>query len=174
MKHTLKFTGEFKSLKKQGYEHLKLFANNYKVYRKKLKKSFDIWVWVAQGGYIEINDLYSNTKNFIEAVKSINWAEVEERTFFTSNEPYKRVLVRLNHDDPSKGYKIVNESFDIELIKTLPKKLNMAIASGSNSKKVWAEHEKYHKKIRSEYDREIVVFEDAAKELLAELERIQK
>jgi len=48
----LKFTGKFKELVPLGYTFHKLFANNYRVYRKN-----DIWIWVSRRE-IMIKDLF--------------------------------------------------------------------------------------------------------------------
>lgn len=52
----ISFTGDFKKLKPMGFKFHKLFANNYKVYEKN-----GVWIWVAQGGYVEIDDHYDNS-----------------------------------------------------------------------------------------------------------------
>ena len=52
----IKFTGDFKKLIPMGFTFHKLFASNYKVYEKNR-----VWIWVAQGGYVEIKDLYDNS-----------------------------------------------------------------------------------------------------------------
>lgn len=69
----IKFTGDFKKLIPMGFEFCKLFASNYKVYHKN-----DIWIWVAQGGYVEIKDLYNNSgyvaKMFLDGTYPV-WEE---------------------------------------------------------------------------------------------------
>ena len=52
----IKFTGDFKKLIPMGFKFHKLFANNYKVYEKN-----GVWIWVSQGGYVEIDDHYDNS-----------------------------------------------------------------------------------------------------------------
>jgi len=47
----LKFTGKFKELMPLGYTFHKLFANNYRVYRKD-----NVWIWVMQQE-VQIRDL---------------------------------------------------------------------------------------------------------------------
>ena len=59
----IKFTGDFKQLKPMGFTFHKLFANNYKVYEKD-----DVWVWVANGGYVEIRDLYNLSGYVLKAI----------------------------------------------------------------------------------------------------------
>lgn len=164
----LKFTGNFKKLKAMGYEFQKLYARNYKVYHKQIPRSFRIWIWVANGGYIEIDDLYSNTKSFVETVKSINWNEIKPIVGFTSNEPYKRVYIRFSHEHPERGCQVADHHFDLEVIMSFPEE---------KRKDYYKDKEAYdaaYNKVREYYDREIVVMENSAKELLAELERISK
>lgn len=164
--YMVKFTGKFTNLKKLGYEFHKLYARNYKVYSKKIPKSFDIWVWVGQGGYIEINDFYSNTKNIVDVIKAIKWDEVKEQIGFLSKEPYKRVFVRFNHSHPERGAILSDQSLEIETILSMPKKYR----DNFNAEK----YDIAYKKIRETYDREVVVFEESAKTLLAELKLISK
>lgn len=164
----LKFTGKFTKLKDLGYEFNKLFANNYKVYHKEIPRSFSIWVWVGNGGYIEINDLYSNTKAFVETVKSINWDEIKPIIGFTSNEPYKRVYIRFSHEHPERGCQVADHHFDIDVIMSFPEE---------KRKDCFKDTEAYYaayNKVREYYDREIIVMENSAKKLLAELELISK
>jgi len=48
----LKFTGKFKELVPLGYTFHKLFANNYRVYRKE-----NVWIWVSRRE-VTIKDLF--------------------------------------------------------------------------------------------------------------------
>ena len=164
MELDLKFTGKFTKLKEMGYKLLKLYANNYKVYNKKLDKSFDIWIWVAHGGYIEINDLYSNTKNFIEAIKTINW---EERTSFLGAINYRHMFVRINHSFPERGYLIVDKSLEMEVILSLPE--NVRKSTGEDFS---VHYDKAYAKAHEQFDREVFITEKTCKELLLELEKI--
>ena len=52
----IKFTGDFKKLIPMGFTFHKLYASNYKVYEKS-----KVWIWVAHGGYVEIDDFFSNS-----------------------------------------------------------------------------------------------------------------
>lgn len=63
IKMNIKFTGKFKDLKKMGFTFHKLFADNYKVYEKD-----GIWIWVAEGGYVEIKDLYNLSGYVLKAI----------------------------------------------------------------------------------------------------------
>ncbi len=163
----LKFTGKFPKLKTMGYKLLKLYANNYKVYNKKLEKSFNIWVWVANGGYIEVNDLYSNTKNFIEAIKTINWETVTEQTSFLGAKKYKRMFVRINHSFPERGYLITDKSLELETILSLPEDIRKK--SGED---FFPHYNKAYEKSNEQFDREVRITEETCKELLLELDKI--
>ena len=59
----IKFTGDFKDLIPMGFKFQKLFARNYKVYHKN-----DVWIWVAHGGYVEIDDFYNLSGYIVKAV----------------------------------------------------------------------------------------------------------
>lgn len=59
----IKFIGKFKDLKPMGFTFHKLYARNYKVYEKK-----KIWIWVAHGGYVEIQDFYSLSGYILKAI----------------------------------------------------------------------------------------------------------
>lgn len=163
----LKFTGKFPKLKEMGYKLLKLYANNYKVYNKKLEKSFNIWVWVAHGGYIEINDLYSNTKNFVEAIKTINWETVTEQTSFLGAKKYKRMFVRINHSFPERGYLITDKSLELETILSLPEDARKNLGQDD-----YDLYDKSYAEVHKQFDREIRITEETCKELLLELDKI--
>jgi hypothetical protein len=64
----LHFSVNVKLLIPRGYTFQKLYASNYKTYRKKFR-SFTIWLWV-KGKTIEINDWYTYTNNVIECYKN--------------------------------------------------------------------------------------------------------
>lgn len=59
----IKFTGDFKKLIPMGFTFHKLFARNYRVYEKN-----KVWVWVAQGGYVEISDHYNNSVHIAKKI----------------------------------------------------------------------------------------------------------
>jgi len=59
----IKFTGNFKDLKPMGFKFHKLFANNYKVYNKD-----KVWIWVAEGGYVEIGSYYGLSGYILKAI----------------------------------------------------------------------------------------------------------
>lgn len=52
----IKFQAKFRELKPMGFKFHKLFARNYKVYEKN-----KVWIWVHQGGYVEIDNHYGNS-----------------------------------------------------------------------------------------------------------------
>lgn len=72
---SLKFTGKFKDLKKNGYKFHKLFANNYKAYKINVdnKEYFtrgNIWIWVS-GRVIEIDDYYYYTDLIVNHFREV-------------------------------------------------------------------------------------------------------
>jgi len=73
----VKFTGKFRDLKGRGFKFMKLFASNYKVYRKD-----DIWIWVAHGGYVEFEDLGERSAIVIDLVLKDKYPVFEEDLFF--------------------------------------------------------------------------------------------
>jgi hypothetical protein len=168
MKNSLKFTGKFNQLKELGYTFMKLYARDYKVYSKKMLKTFDIWVWVANGGYIEVDDLYSNTNNFVTAIKSIDWASVQQRDSVIMGGQYKRMYIRLNHSNPELGYQISDKSFEFETIMSLPKDVRIGEYDDNYSKL----YDEAYTKAIGIYDREKVVFEESGKILIEELNKI--
>jgi len=81
----IKFTGNFKDLKPMGFKFNKLFANNYKVYEKN-----DIWIWVANGGYVEIRDLYSLSGYVLKAIWNDTFPLYEEDVPFRDGLLFKK------------------------------------------------------------------------------------
>ena len=161
----LSFTGTFKNLKKLGYDFMKLYANNYKVYNKKLEESrWNIWVWVAHGGYIELQDLYDNTKQFIEKVKEINWADVEESTTFDTK--WKYVYIYYSHNNPKISMRIEKRPMDNQIWKVLYKTV------GENWKS--KDYDRVKKELFGEIDSCKSITEESAKELIKEINIIQK
>jgi hypothetical protein len=59
----IKFIGDFKKLIPMGFTFHKLFARNYKVYEKN-----KVWIWVAHGGYVEIDDFYNLSGYIVKAI----------------------------------------------------------------------------------------------------------
>lgn len=64
----LKFTGKFRDLKPAGYTFQKLYARNYRSYRKEVSPAETIWIWQHNGGYVEFNDLYDLSRLAARAV----------------------------------------------------------------------------------------------------------
>jgi hypothetical protein len=154
----MKFTGEFKSLCKKGYTFQKLYANNYKCYHKKhIKEGLHFWIWVADGGYIELNDWYNHTEAIVNLIKSIDWSKQElQKSIFGD---YKRVYIRFNHNNSKAGYEIADKGFDIEqFVYMRNNNVSMEVA---------------YEKINEKYDREIYISEESANVLLNELSLIQ-
>lgn len=70
----VKFTGEFKNLIPAGWKFYKLFARNYRCYgyTHKDRCDFSFLVWQHLGGYIEYEDLFSNSWLIFDWVTSGN------------------------------------------------------------------------------------------------------
>ena len=68
----IKFTGDFKKLIPMGFTFHKLFASNYKVYEKE-----KVWIWVAHGGYVEIDDLFGLSGYVLKAIFEENFPVYE-------------------------------------------------------------------------------------------------
>ena len=69
----IKFTGDFKQLIPMGFKFHKLYARNYKVYEKN-----KIWIWVAHGGYVEIDDFYNLSGYIMQAIFNKTFPVYEE------------------------------------------------------------------------------------------------
>lgn len=63
-----KFHGRFRDLIPAGFVFQKLFANNYRCYRKATALGDTITVWQHCGGYVEINDYYAASGLIIAAI----------------------------------------------------------------------------------------------------------
>lgn len=72
----IKFTGKFKDLKDRGFKFLKLFASNYKVYRKE-----NIYIWVAHGGYVELGGLGDRSGLIMKTIIEDKYPVYEEDFF---------------------------------------------------------------------------------------------
>jgi hypothetical protein len=59
----IKFKGDFKKLIPMGFDFNKLYARNYKVYHKE-----GVWIWVADGGYVEIKDFFHWSGHIAKAI----------------------------------------------------------------------------------------------------------
>jgi len=107
----VKFTGKFKDLKKMGFKFHKLFARNYKVYEKN-----DIWIWVAHGGYIELNDFYDDSIFIIDMIINDTYPKREKdsvfrgMTFFKKGEP--KPLFMIKKDDELTGEYVEKLTFE--------------------------------------------------------------
>ena len=82
--YKVKFIGDFKELIPMGFKFMKLFASNYKVYRKERT-----WVWVAQGGYVEYSDFGTvQTAYIFKKVLDGTYPVYDKDTWFPSKPPY--------------------------------------------------------------------------------------
>ena len=160
----MKFTGTFKNLKNYGYEFMKLYAMDYKVYNKKVNHD-EIWIWVAQGGYIELNDWYQNTEIILNTIKSIDWDRVEEIDFMGAPEKY--IYVRWNHDSKKEKCKLSKDSLESEYFDMIYKNNGMDHTTKEQRKE-------FKDVVYKEHDRDIMVFKGEYDELLSEIEKSQK
>ncbi len=175
MSNSLKFTGTFKNLKKLDCEFMKLYARNYKVYAKDLGGNDTFWVWVAQGGYIEFKDFYNCTKLIINALKAIDWNDIEAKKSFMSGEMRKSVYIRFKHGEPSEGYLITDIDFTLsQLMITMEreKELGTSIFELPEDKKT-EEYTKAYEEVRKTYDSEFRVSEEYCEEILNTYEELQ-
>lgn len=85
----MKFTIETKQLKERGYIFQKLFARNYKTYRKAIKE-YTIWLWVLEHS-IEIKDWHEHT----EAVLNFFKNNIEENQRRLEGTTYSKDYMRL-------------------------------------------------------------------------------
>lgn len=95
----IKFTGKFKELKGMGFKFHKLFANNYKVYEKN-----GIWIWVAHGGYIEIEDFYGKSAYIAKMILDDTYPKREKdsmfrgKVLFSKGEPKPIYMIKKNNE----------------------------------------------------------------------------
>lgn len=64
----LRYTIKEKSLKDLGYTFQKLYARNYKTYRKEFKNNRTIWLWVKDKR-LEVDDWFDHTGNILQFYK---------------------------------------------------------------------------------------------------------
>src|SRR5574343_887807 len=159
--NNLLFTGEFNKLKSFGYKFQKLFAANYKCYHKQ-EKNYSLWVWVGAGGYIELNDYYSNTKKIVDAMRSIKWDDVELKDSLVFDK-YKRVYIRFNHSDDVPVF-ITDTSMSVETFVLLHKTYGKDYTG--------EQYNECHVKVRSIHDRELFLTEDTCMQILREIDTI--
>lgn len=72
MKNIVRFKGSFKDLIPNGWTFQKLFGRNYRSYRKTCngeKYGQDCIIWQHLGGYLEIDDLFSNSWIIVQKIK---------------------------------------------------------------------------------------------------------
>jgi hypothetical protein len=162
----LAFTGQFKKLKGLGYEFQKLFAMNYKCYHKAIYGyTSRLWVWVGNGGYIEFDHMYSHTANVIELLRTVDWSNVKERTTIFSDDTYKRIYMRYNHEHPENGYVITENSFTTDEIRYAKENdLNWDSDDG---------FEKMYNGVREKHDTEKIFTQELCEILFKEIDLIQ-
>lgn len=88
----LKLTADVNLLKERGYTFQKLFASNYKTYRKKIR-DYTIWVWVKNSG-VEIEDWYENTTAIVKFFKENYDKSIKENSQLPR--PRSCMLLQLN------------------------------------------------------------------------------
>ncbi len=79
---------EFKPL---GYTFQKLYAMEYKTYRKEVNSCYTIWCWV-KGKAIEINDFYGNTEKVIDY-----FLNNQDKAKYSKTFDYEYMPIYLNH-----------------------------------------------------------------------------
>jgi len=88
----LKFTIEVSKLKEMGYTFQKLYAANYKTYRKKIG-DHTIWLW-EKGRTLEINDWHQHTGNIIEFYKNNLEKHIFDNKDLPKPSPYMKLRVK--------------------------------------------------------------------------------
>lgn len=98
----MQFTTPIPDLKDRGYIYQKLYAAEYKTYRKEFgeHKEYTIWLYV-QGKTIEINDWYSSTEAIINVYKANSKEHKKEYCILELNKTTQEVRLR----DKKKYYK---------------------------------------------------------------------
>lgn len=109
----LNFSINVKELKPRGYIFQKLYAADYKSYRKEIE-GYTLWLWV-KSKTIEINDWYSYTKNIIEFYKE----NFEQWAIENSKLPKPRfaMVLHANHSTGEIKLKDFNEYYKVLLSK---------------------------------------------------------
>ena len=82
MRKYIKFTGKFRDLKPDGWRFMKLFARNYRCYKKTCdgqEWSQACWIWQHCGGYLEIADFYDLSYTIVEALQAGKLIKIGDR-----------------------------------------------------------------------------------------------
>jgi hypothetical protein len=163
----MKFTGTFKNLKNHGYTFQKLYAANYKCYRKKINEyDSTLWIFVGNGGSIEFEDWYGNTERLIELIKTINWDYIE-----TNSLDYKYTHLRWYRDSKKGTPYVSKNSADFDLFISIYQQYpNYNKLSKEEQKDII---NKCKPEVYCDFEREEVITEELSKKLLSEIETIQ-
>lgn len=74
--NSIVYLGRFKDLIPKGFIFQKLYAKNYRTYRKEFKNDNTLWIWQKDRN-VEINDFYSHSAWFLDKIikgEYKNWA----------------------------------------------------------------------------------------------------
>jgi hypothetical protein len=96
-------------LKSMGYTFQKLYAANYKSYRKEIGHT-KVWLW-SKGKTIEINDWHQHTANIIEFYKENLEAHKERESLMPKPSDY--MVLRVKEDDSSVIFKDKIEYYNV-------------------------------------------------------------
>lgn len=123
----IKFTGDLKQLVPMGFTFHKLFARNYKVYEKS-----KVWVWVAHGGYVEVDDWYDLSGYIVKAIwngtfpvyeEDVTYGEGEHFTLFFKKGDRKACMINtktgeiIERREFTKRYCDENQEYDYDLFR---------------------------------------------------------
>ena len=98
----MKFTGKFTDLIPKGFIFQKLYARNFKSYRKQLE-DHRIWIWV-RGREIEVDDWYNCTGGVIAELRKVEWGNIEPSRIFN----LKCVTICFDREKPENGFLCVH------------------------------------------------------------------
>lgn len=98
----MKFTGKFKDLSRKGFVFQKLYARNFKSYRKR-SENYCIWIWVRDRE-IEVDDWYNCTEGVLAELRKVEWNSIEPSRTFN----LKYVTICFDREEPENGFLCVH------------------------------------------------------------------
>lgn len=153
MNNELNYTVKDSELKAMGYKFQKLYANNYKSYRKEIS-GHTIWLW-SKGKTIEIDNWHQNTKAIIEFYKA------------NKNSP---LFDEVGYKGQVKDYIKVQMNPDNGFIQLFDFKEYFKVFSKKNVETAWDD---WNKKYEG-WQNEILIFRDKFELILKEIELLTK
>jgi hypothetical protein len=147
MKKYVKFTGKFKDLIPDGWTFQKLFARNYRQYHKTCdgeEYSQGCRIWQHLGGYLEVEDFFSNSHIIVEQVASGKISEWISETSCLLGDPTKKEKVCWLVFDREERRFI--EYHSDELRKLTDRRYNFDNSLSEDEHKVWLNS--YYKRYR--------------------------